>query len=415
MAHFGIFCPPVTGHIDPLAAVGRTLIQRGHHVTVFSVADVAEKIAAEGLGFAALAPDRFTPGTLARSVERLASLKGMASLNFAVRCACEISDVILRAGPGAVRSAGIDALLVDQNEPAGATVAEHLRLPFLSTCTSLPLNREPAIPPPFTAWPYSPSLFGRVRNRVGFAVADRVIAPIQAVLNRYRAGWRLPHLWTPDDSFSKRAQIAQLPVEFDFPRRHLPETFHYLGPWFDARRNDIPFPFERLDGRPLVYGSLGTLQPEQSPFFGMMAEACSTLEAQLVLSLGKRREAAVDALPGNPIVVNYLPQIEILSRAAAVITHSGMNTTQQALSFGVPLVAIPLTHDQPAIAVRTARTGAGIVLRPQQLSARRLRTALELVLASGGRFRTNAMAMAEAIRRAGGREKAADIAESCLI
>ena len=75
--------------------------------------------------------------------------------------------------------------------------------------------------------------------------------------------------------------------------------------------------------------------------FEFMAEACSALDAQLVLSLGKPGQAHVTDLPGRPLVVSYAPQIELLSRAAATITHSGMNTTQQSLHFGVPVVAIP--------------------------------------------------------------------------
>ena len=200
-----------------------------------------------------------------------------------------------------------------------------------------------------------------------------------------------------------------MPDEFDFPRQGLPSNFHYLGPWFDNHSAGIPFPFERLDGRPLIYGSLGTLQPAQSPFFRIMAEACSELDAQLVLSLGKLDRSLVGTLPGNPVVVSYAPQIELLSRAAVTITHSGMNTTQQSLYFGVPLVAIPLAHDQPAIAARTAHTGAGIVIRPRQLTSGRLRTALNSVLQTNSSYRMHALRIRDAARRAGGRERAVDL------
>ncbi|MDQ2948797.1 MAG: glycosyl transferase family 1 [Acidobacteriota bacterium] len=414
MAHFGIICPPVSGHLDPLAAVGRALLRRGHRVTVFQVRDLEAKVRSHTLEFASVGDDDFPGGTLQTSVAKLSALKGTASLKYAIECACAISTAILKDGPGVVGRAAVDVLLVDQNEPAGATVAEHLKLPFLSACTSLPLNREPLIPPPFVAWFYSRSLFARLRNAAGYAVSDRFIAPIQRLLNQYRSQWGLSRLKSPDDSFSQFAQIAQVPREFDFPRAALPRNFHYLGPWFDDHSSQVPFPFEKLDGRPLIYGSIGTLQQEQSHLFRIMAEACLNLNAQLVLSLGHPGTQATHNLPGEPLVVSYAPQIELLKRAALTITHSGMNTTQQSLYYGVPMVAIPLAHDQPAIASRLARIGAGIVISPSKLTVPRLRTAIQKLLPADSSFRTQANSLGESSRKAGGAEVAAGLAEQFI-
>src|SRR5882757_2471990 len=142
MSHFGIICPPVPGHINPFAALGRALIRRGHRVTVFQVAEFESRVRSEELEFAAIGPEHFPPGALAQSITKLAGLSGIKSLKYAIECERRISHLILEFAPDAVRAAGIDGLLVDQNEPAGATVAEHLKLPFVSVCTSLPLNRE---------------------------------------------------------------------------------------------------------------------------------------------------------------------------------------------------------------------------------------------------------------------------------
>jgi MGT family glycosyltransferase len=411
MSHFGIICPPISGHVDPFAALGRTLLTRGHRVTVFHVNDLRTKAQLEGLEFCTIGGEHFPPGTLRESVAKLATLKGLASLRYAIECECRISNLILEYGPREVRQAGIDVLLVDQNEPAGATVAEHLELPFVSVCTSLPLNREPLIPPPFVGWSYTGSYLGRLRNRIGYAVANRFIAPIQTTLNRYRKSWNLPVLRSPDDSFSRIAQIAQMPREFDFPRESLPSVFHYVGPLFDERSLRVSFPFEKLDGRPLVYGSLGTLQSTSHEFFQIMAEACSGCDVQLVLSLGDADAEEVPRLAGNPLVVGYAPQIELLSRAAVTITHSGMNTTQQSLYFGVPMVAIPLTHDQPAIAARLGRSGAGIVIPPRRLTPARLRSALRSILAVNSTYQQRAQDLRTASRSAGGVHRAASIVE----
>lgn len=409
MLHFGAVCPPLPGHVNPLAAVGRALIRRGHRVTTFHVSDLESHARAEGLSFIALGSGDYPPGTLRETTIRMGQLSGRASLRFAVAGACRLAELILRDGPEAMRTAGVDVVLADQNEPAAASVAEHLGLPFVSVCTSLPLNREPAIPPPFVGWNYSESSVAALRNRLGYAIADHLVAPIQTTLNRYRRQWNLRPLKAPDDSFSPVAQIAQMPREFDFPRRRLSPAFHYTGPWFDRSITPAPFPFEKLDGRPLVYGSLGTLQSKNSRHFLTMAEACASLDVQLVLAVGKGGGNPVGDLPGNPVIVEYAPQLDLLSRAAATITHAGMNTTQQSLYFGVPLVAVPLTHDQPAIAARLARTGAGIVIPPARMDSVRLREALQTILPQDSSCRARAQQLKEACLRAGGVERAADI------
>ena len=183
----------------------------------------------------------------------------------------------------------------------------------------------------------------------------------------------------------------------------------------------MPFPFEKLDGRPLVYGSIGTLQNTDSKYFQVIAEACSSLDVQLVLSLGVSGKGPSDlcdkpllsgkSLPGDALVVSYAPQLELLSRAAVTITHAGMNTTLQSLRFGVPAVAIPLAHDQPAIAARLARTGAGFVIPPSRLTPSRLRNAVQSLLGESSEFRAHAGRVRDAILQAGGVESAADIAE----
>lgn len=396
--------------------MGRELIRRGHRVTLLHVPDMQAKALAAGLEFAALGRTDYPLGALPASVDRLSSLSGRASLQYAVQCACRISELILRDGPDTIRAAGINALLVDQNEPAGASVAEHLGLPFISVCTSLPLNREPLIPPPFVGWSYSDSKAAELRNRLGYAISDFLIAPIQKTLNTQRRKWKLPEVRTPDDTFSTAAQMAQMPKSFDFPRRRINPAFHYLGPWFDDQTSShVPFPFDRLDGRPLVYGSLGTLQPRDSGYFRIMAEACAGLECQLVLSLGNTAAGNQQSLPGNPLVINYAPQLELLSRAAVTITHGGMNTTQHSLYFGVPAIAIPLAHDQPAIAARLARSGAGIVIPPKKLDSGQLREAVRSLLPEGSPWRDRARLMSEESRKAGGAKAAADLAEELVM
>jgi zeaxanthin glucosyltransferase len=98
----------------------------------------------------------------------------------------------------------------------------------------------------------------------------------------------------------------------------------------------VDFAWERLNGRPLVYASLGTLQNGSEEIFRIIASACAGLDVQLVISLGGGLDPErLGVLSGDPLVVRYAPQLEIVKRAAAVITHAGLNTTLESLAEGV--------------------------------------------------------------------------------
>ena len=122
---------------------------------------------------------------------------------------------------------------------------------------------------------------------------------------------------------------------------------------------------------------------------------------------------AVPSLPGHPLVVEYAPQLEILKQTNLCITHAGLNTTLESLSNGVPLVAIPLADEQPGVAARIAWTGTGEFLLPSSLNVSRLRAVIEKVLAEDS-YRQNALRLQQAIHRAGGVRRAADIIEAVL-
>lgn len=145
----------------------------------------------------------------------------------------------------------------------------------------------------------------------------------------------------------------------------------------------------------------------------MIASACAGLNVQLVIAAGGNHATAPGNLEGFPIVVQYAPQLELLARATLAITHAGLNTVMQSLLFGVPMVAIPLAHDQPATAARIAWSGTGEVIPPRAVNVGRLRAAIARVLELP-RFRQKAAGIGESIKRAGGAEKGADVVESVL-
>ena len=409
--HFGIISPPVPGHIHPFGALGRELIERGHRVTFFQMCDLAERVALEELEFVPIGQSDHPRGSLPQSLAKLGELNGLAALRFTIQQIAKTTEMFCRDAPTAIQQAEVEFLLVDQTEPEGGSIAEHLGLPFVTICNALALNREADVPPPFTSWSYQRSWWAAGRNTVGYAVSDRVMKPVTQVVKKYRKQWGLPAYRSNEDSFSPLAQISQQAAAFDFPRRRLPNSFHYVGPLRKASSRVIPFPWEKLVGHRLIYASLGTLQNGKEAVFRCFAEACQGLDVQLLVSHGGGLTAeAASSLPGSPLVVNYSPQLQVLERASLTLTHAGLNTVLDSLSQGVPLVAIPITYEQPAIAKRVAWCGAGEVLPFPELRAETLRGLIQRVL-SQPTYGEKAKSIQQSIRKAGGVGRAADLIE----
>ncbi len=409
MANIALICPPLPGHLNPIFAVGRALQLRGHRIIHFGIPAIEASVRAQRFDFEPVGSA--SSELLAESIRELAAAQGLRALRLAVEGARRITELLCEELPSAFTRAHVNCTLVDQNEPAGASVAEHLGIPFVSVCPSLPLNREPGIPPPFMPWSYGSDPWRRLRNRLGYGISDLLISPINRVLNRYRRDWGLKPISRPNETFSPLAQLSQMIPELDFPRRELPPPFHYLGPFLNPSQAPVAFPFEQLNGKRLIYASLGTLQARDSNYFQVIAESCAGLDAQLALSAGGDAGNLPQHLAGSPIVVRFAPQIEILSRASLTITHAGLNTVMQSLLCGVPMIALPITHDQPAIAARVARSGAGEMISMRKATPRSLRALVQRVL-EGESYRTRARAMSKSIAQAGGVERAADIIES---
>ncbi|MDQ2775144.1 MAG: glycosyl transferase family 1 [Acidobacteriota bacterium] len=412
--HFGLISPPVPGHLHPFGALGRELMARGHQVTVFHMPDLETRVRAEALGFVPIGLNSHPPGTLSASLAKLGRLDGLGALRFTIGEVRKTTDMMLRDGPDAIARNDVGALLVDQTEPAGGTIAERLNIPFITICNALALNREASVPPPFTGWRPQGGVFAQARNQLGYGLSNLILKPVRQTISEYRTKWNLPPHCGTEASFSQLAQISQQVPAFDFPRQRLPECFHYVGPLRMSSPRPASFPWEKLDGRPLVYASLGTLQNGKERVFRTFAEASLGLPVQLVIAHGGGLdEKTAASFPGAPITVNYAPQLEVLSRARLTLTHAGLNTALDSLACGVPMVAVPITYEQPAIARRIVWSGAGRVIPFSRLSVRRLRAAMHDVL-SNPVYTERARVVQRCIQESGGVRRAADLIETAL-
>ena len=415
MGHVGVICPNASGHLNPMVALADAIRARGHRVTFFLLGDSPVSVAAAGFDVVPLGGSIFSADEYRAEFERLGTLQGRAALKHTFSIGTRLVEAGLENGPTAVRSAGVTALLVDQAASSGGTVADQLGLPFATVCNALLLHPDPVAPPFFTHWLPRDTWWARLRNRIAWASLNRMWAPILARIQDRRRRLDLPVPERIADAWSRRLQVSQQPEAFEFPRRELPKHLRFVGPLrLPGGYQPVPFPWERLDGRPLIYASLGTVQNRIVGMFRVIAEACAGLEAQLVITTGHGvAPEALGELPGSPVVVPYAPQLDLLRRSTVAVTHAGLNTVLDGLATGVPMVAVPVTNEQPGIAARVAWVGAGEAIALKHLTTQALRAAV-IRVRSDPSYRAAAERVRDSIEAGGGAPRAAEMLEQSL-
>ncbi|MFM2312491.1 MAG: hypothetical protein RLZZ04_1767 [Cyanobacteriota bacterium] len=416
MTHFGILSLAATGHLNTMFPLGYELRGRGHKVTFLSNPNAQIPLQRAGFNFCQV----YYPIDENKIIQKQRTLAifeqtdRLKDIRLTLQKFAKIAEERLQKAPTIIGEQGIDALLIDSSIFEGGTIANYLNLPYVTIFCVLPFYQDLTIPPITKTWQYNPALWTKFRNRIAYSLLNYISKPVLQVISQYRSLWNLPAYSHTNDMFSKLAMITRHIPEFEFPRQ-LPPHFHFTGSFHTSiQRPPVAFPWEKLNNKPLIYASMGTLQNRQDYVFRTIAEACANLDAQLVISLGGRLDPeALPNLPGNPLVVKYAPQLELLQKASLNITHAGLNTTLESLSYGVPIVAIPITDDQPGVAARIAWTGVGELVKLSSLSVNNMRESIKKVLKEPS-FKQNAVRLQKAIRRTEGVNRAVDIIEQAV-
>ena len=210
-------------------------------------------------------------------------------------------------------------------------------------------------------------------------------------------------------SYAAALNIVFVAPDFQPSADTFGDRYLFVGPSIPPHQPPGEFPLDQLDAsRPLLYISLGTIFNNQPEFFKTCFEAFGDTPYQVVLSAGTHDRPERTRCPAhNMLVASYVPQLELLSRASCFITHAGMNSTMEALYYGVPMVAIPQMVEQAMTARRIAELGLGLHLDPSTVTAATLRTGVADVLADDA-LRARVAAMQTRTRAAGGYQRAVD-------
>ena len=166
---------------------------------------------------------------------------------------------------------------------------------------------------------------------------------------------------------------------FHFRGEDTDDTCFFIGHNIEKRKKDENFKFNKDKNKTLIYISLGTIINEQIDFYLKCIEAFKNKEEyQIVMSVGKFIDIKkFGEIPKNFSIFSYVPQTQLLSDVDIFITHGGLNSAQEGLFAGIPLIVIPQVNDEFDNGKKVEELGAGISLDKNKINIEALQNAVK--------------------------------------
>ena len=399
MAKLLFFNIPAYGHVNPTLPVVTELMKRGHHVVYYNSDTFEQAIKGTGAEFRSYPNSSTSEADLAKRVNNLVTIS-VFILEESIRLLPFSSEQIEREKP--------DLVIFDSLALWGMQAT---RLQNASSAASICTFILEGVP-------------GMIMWRDYLHIFRQAFTKL-STLQRLRR--QLVKTYGPDIFPDKSVlpckgnfNIVYTSREFQPDTPYIDESFHFVGPSILATtRKETDFPWDLLESeRTKIYLSLGTLYNDNIEFYRTVFTAFSDHSAHFILSIGRLTDIRdLGLIPDNFIIRSSVPQLELLQKVDLFITHGGMNSVNEGLIYGVPLVIVPQQIEQAFNGRQVARQGAGVVLADTppygHLDARVFRRTVDKVL-TDPTYRLNAERLRRSFHEAGGYQQAATVIESGL-
>ncbi|MHA4259977.1 glycosyl transferase [Bacillus cereus] len=388
MANVLVINFPGEGHINPTLAVVSELIQRGETVVSYCIEDYRKKVEATGAEFRVFENFLSQINIMERVNEGGSPLTMLSHM-------IEASERIVTQIVEETKEEKYDYLIYDNHFPVGRIIANILQLPSVSSCTTFAVNQY--------------INFHDEQEARQVDEMDPLYQSCLAGMERWNKqyGMKCNSMY---DIMNHPGDITIVYTSKEYqPRSEVfDESYKFVGPSIATRKEVGSFPTEDLKNEKVIFISMGTVFNEQPALYEKCFEAFKDVDATVVLVVGKKINISqFENIPKNFKLYNYVPQLEVLQHADVFVTHGGMNSSSEALYYGVPLVVIPVTGDQPFVAKRLTEVGAGIRLNRNELTSELLRETVKKVM-DDLTFKENSRKVGESLRNAGGYQRAVE-------
>ncbi|MBM7608615.1 MGT family glycosyltransferase [Lysinibacillus composti] len=377
------------GHVNPTIGVVQELISRGEEVVYFTIEDFRERIEKTGATVRTFDGQKFIKAFVSGGRNYL-----LERINGLLLTADIVIPSVLEQTEGEY----FDYIIHDSMFGCGYLLAQILKIPSINSCTTFAQTE---------------ASFNKMFEQLSHNIPTEVYEPISNKFQRLTEMVKEKYdveIHSPYEVFCNPAPITIVYTTRDFQPfgQSFDQTYKFVGPSISSRLKKENFDLTLIKDKSLIYISLGTVFNQFVDFYKLCIEAFGNTDHTIVMSIGEKvKITELGEIPGNFIVENYIPQTEVLKYTKLFITHGGMNSTLEGLYYGVPLIVIPLSADQPIIAQQVSDIGAGVKLHMQSLTPHNLIETVEYVL-SNPSFKENAINIGESFRKSGGYHKTVD-------
>lgn len=396
--HIAFFNYAAHGHVNPTLPVVAELVRRGNRVTYVVADQFAGVVAATGaevIPYESVVPKSWN--TVAIPAKITGNDMAEAAEKHLTEAFAPLAEAEKRLGDDRP-----DLMVYDGfGYATGRLLARKWQLPSVLTATTFVVSEQ--------CNPYAELAATMSAPDPDHPALARTQELLRTTLDAHGLGD------LPNEEFTGAAEertIVFVAPEFQPGTETFDERHVFVGPCIGDRA--LQGTWQRPgDGRPVVLVALGSFGYEnQAAFYRDALAALADLPWHVVMSLGGLvTPDDLGPLPPNVEAAPWVPQLSVLEHASAFVSHAGMGSTMEALSFGVPPVVVPRTGEQDLVAARVTELGLGRSITPDALDARTLRAAvLDLSEDRAAQGRVRELSASIAARR--GPELATDTIES---
>ena len=335
----------VHGHINPTLPLVSELVKRGEEIHYFSTMEFKQKIEATGAKFIDYGQSLYNFLNNYRP-------SGNHPFYTLIEFVLKMDEVAVNLVLEKIGSLQYDYVIHDSMLGGGSFIAKKLNLPAICSCTSFAMNKLP-MPPNKLERGSHPQLDNYLDE------ADRMSNDLNiempSIMNVFFKKEPLNIVFT-SRLFQPQAD------SFD-------NSYKFIGPSIADRKEDVDFEMDQLKNKKVLYISMGTINNNLIEFYRKCIDAFKDKEFTVIMSVGNKLDiGAIGEFPGNFIIKNYVPQLEVLKRTDLFISHGGLNSVSEALYYGVPIISIPQANDQHMVTRQLIDIGAGIGLKMDEIT-----------------------------------------------
>jgi UDP:flavonoid glycosyltransferase YjiC (YdhE family) len=217
-----------------------------------------------------------------------------------------------------------------------------------------------------------------------------------------------------DHMISDQLHLQASTPSLEFPRRQWPASVRLVGPLLPPAppTGSVPLPEwwpELQEADAVVHVTQGSIATDPTLLTRPALEGLAELDALVVVTTPDPDR--LGPLPANTRLSGFVPHGLLLPEVDVVVTNAGYNGVKAALAVGVPLVMAPWGNDQPDVAARVTRVGAGIDLHRPTPAPHEIADAVQHALVDPGLRRAAGRLRTEFAQYPGGDHAATALAD----